>query len=145
LNSEFNIAVHSLVFLAHLPTHMASSDLLARNVCTNPVRIRKVMNLLKKNGLVHVQKGTGGGYILNCEPEKVTLGQLYRITSAGSLVSPWRSGDPNMDCRIASQIGDVMSQIYAGAESSYEGYLDQITIQDILDRLTADKKEGSKG
>src|SRR4051794_17793674 len=109
---------------------MASSDLLAWNVCTNPVRIRKVMNLLKKNGLVEVQKGTGGGYRLNCEPEKVSLGQIYRITSAGSLVSQWRSGDPKMDCMVASQIGDVMSQIYEGAESSFESFLDQFTIQD---------------
>jgi Rrf2 family protein len=139
LNSDFNIAVHSLVFLAYLPTHMASSDLLASNVCTNPVRIRRVMNLLKKNGLVTVQKGTGGGYILNCEPEKVSLGQIYRITSAGSLVSQWRSGDPNMDCMVASQIGDVMSQIFESAERSYESFLNQITIQDILDRLTAKK------
>jgi Rrf2 family protein len=140
LNSEFNIAVHSLVFLAYLPDHMASSDLLASNVCTNPVRIRRVMNLLKKNGLVRVQKGTGGGYILDCEPEKITLGQIYRIISSGSLVSDWRSGDPNMDCRIASKIGDVMNQIYEGAESSFERFLDQFTIQDILDKLTADKK-----
>ncbi|SFI89018.1 RrF2 family transcriptional regulator [Thermoflavimicrobium dichotomicum] len=141
MNSEFNIAVHSLVFLAYLPTHMASSDLLASNVCTNPVRIRRVMNLLKKNGLIQVQKGTGGGYILNCDPKEVTLGQIYRITSSGSLVSDWRSGDPNMECRIASQIGDVMSQIYEGAEISYVNYLSQFTIQDILDKLTADKKQ----
>jgi Rrf2 family protein len=140
LNSEFNIAVHSLVFLANLPDHMASSDLLASNVCTNPVRIRRVMNLLKKNGLVRVQKGTGGGYILDCEPEEITLGQIYRITSSGSLVSDWRSGDPNMDCRIASQIGDVMNQIYEGAESSFERFLDQFTIRDILDKLTVDNK-----
>jgi Rrf2 family protein len=140
LNSEFNIAVHSLVFLANLPDHMASSDLLSANVCTNPVRIRRVMNLLKKNGLVRVQKGTGGGYILDCEPEEITLGQIYRITSSGSLVSDWRSGDPNMDCRIASQIGDVMNQIYEGAESSFERFLDQFTIRDILDKLTVDNK-----
>lgn len=139
MNSDFIIAVHSLVFLAYLPTHMASSDLLASNVCTNPVRIRRVMNLLKKNGLVTVQKGTGGGYILNCEPENVSLGQIYRITSAGSLVSQWRSGDPNMDCTVSSQIGDVMSQIFESAERSYESFLNQITIQDILDRLTAKK------
>jgi Rrf2 family protein len=139
LNSEFCIAVHSLVFLAYLPDHMASSDLLASNVRTNPVCIRRVMNVLKKAGLVKAQKGIGGGYILNCEPNEVTLGQIYRITSSGSLVSDWRSGDPNMDCRIASQIGDVMNQIYEGAERSYESYLNQFTIQDILDKLISRK------
>ncbi|MDF2719721.1 MAG: hypothetical protein K0R28_6646, partial [Paenibacillus sp.] len=30
MNSEFTVAVHSLVFLAYLPDHMASSELIAR-------------------------------------------------------------------------------------------------------------------
>ncbi|WP_044642005.1 RrF2 family transcriptional regulator [Risungbinella massiliensis] len=143
MNSEFTIAVHSLAFLAHIPTHMASSDLLAWTVCTNPVRIRRVMNLLKKNGLVQVQKGTGGGYILKCEPKEVSLGELYRITSPRSLVTDWRSGDPKMDCLVGSQIGDVMNNIFEDAETSYKRFLDQVTLQDILDQLVEGQKKGS--
>jgi Rrf2 family protein len=141
LNSEFHIAVHSLVFLAYLPSRMASSELLASNICTNPVRIRKVMNLLKTAGLVDVQKGTGGGYILRGNPRQITLGSIYRLTSAGSLVSDWRSGDPTMDCIVASQIGQVMSHIFEGAEEQFERHLDQYTIQDLLNQMQMNKRK----
>ena len=42
MNSEFIIAVHALVFLYH-KQEVVASDVLAENVCTNPVCIRKVM------------------------------------------------------------------------------------------------------
>ena len=51
MNSDFTIAVHSLVYLAYLPDHMASSESIAENVCTNPARIRKDDQLLKKKGI----------------------------------------------------------------------------------------------
>lgn len=136
MNSEFTIAVHSLVFLANLPSRMASSELLASSICTNPVRIRKVMNLLKNQGLVEVQKGTGGGYLFQSDPASISLGQLYRIICDKSLASDWRSGDPEMDCKVGSKIGEIMSRIYANAEKEYIRSLDQVTIQDILNKLS---------
>jgi DNA-binding IscR family transcriptional regulator len=42
MNSEFVIAVHSLVLLAYRPDGMATSDEIAANVCTHPARVRKV-------------------------------------------------------------------------------------------------------
>ena len=42
MTSEFTIAVHALVFLNHKGETL-DSETLAENVCTNPVRIRKVM------------------------------------------------------------------------------------------------------
>ena len=51
MNSEFTIAVHSLVLLAHLPDHMATSEEIAANVSTHSARIRKVMGFLAKSRL----------------------------------------------------------------------------------------------
>lgn len=47
MNSSFSIAVHALVYLNHMEKVLSSEEL-ARNVCTNPVLIRKVMSKLKK-------------------------------------------------------------------------------------------------
>lgn len=58
MNSEFTIAVHSLVLLAHLPDHMESGQKIADNVSTSPARICKI----------------GGGYILQRDPDEITLG-----------------------------------------------------------------------
>ena len=49
LNSDFCVAVHGLVYLKH-KNDMVPSEELAKNICTNPARVRKVMAL----SLIHI-------------------------------------------------------------------------------------------
>jgi Rrf2 family protein len=135
VNSEFTIAVHSLVFLAYLPDHMASSELIAKNVSTHPARIRKIMSCLRKNGFVKTKEGIGGGYILNRNPQEITLAQIYRAVSCGTLKPHWCTGDPEQACLISSNAQVVMDQIFNEAEVYLEKYLDQITISSVLEKI----------
>ncbi|TFE28931.1 RrF2 family transcriptional regulator [Cohnella luojiensis] len=137
MNSEFIIAVHSLVLLAHRPDGMASSEEIASNVCTNPVRVRKVMSCLRKNGFVDTREGSGGGYRLIREPGDMTLADVYRALAAGSLAPSWCSGDPNADCLVGSNMGEVMNAVFCGADQQLETYFQSITIGQMLSRLTA--------
>ena len=135
MNSEFTIAVHSLVLLAYIPGNMASSDYIASNVTTHPARVRKIIGFLRKQGYVISKEGIGGGFILNCDPERVTLAEIYRLTSFGSLKPNWCSGDPNTECHISSNIEDVMADVFCEAERHLENYLEKLTIQDVLNRV----------
>lgn len=135
MNSEFTVAVHCLVFLAYLPDHMASSELIARNVSTNPTRIRKVMSLLRTHGFVNTKEGVGGGYLLSCEPDKVTLGQIYRAISTGTLKPHWCSGNQEDACLVSSNMKHVMDDIFTEAETHYEQCLERTTIQALLDKV----------
>ncbi|MFB9274669.1 RrF2 family transcriptional regulator [Cohnella cellulosilytica] len=137
MNSEFIIAVHSLVLLAHRPDGMASSEEIATNVCTNPVRVRKVMSCLRKNGFVDTREGSGGGYRLSRDPGDMTLADVYRALAAGSLAPKWCSGDPESDCMVGSNMGEVMNEVFCGADQQLERYLESITIGQMLSRLTA--------
>lgn len=135
MNSEFTIAVHSLALLAYLPDRMASSELIASNVSTNPARIRKIMSCLRKRGFIQTKEGIGGGYILHSDPQKITLGEIYRAVSCGSLKPNWCTGDPEQPCPVSSNTQHVMDEIFQGAELHLEKYLDQITIQSVLDKI----------
>lgn len=135
MNSEFTIAVHSLVYLAYLPDHMATSECIARNVSTNPARIRKVMSCLKKNGFVATKEGIGGGYILNLDPMEMNLGEIYRALSCGSIKPGWLTGDPDGSCPVSSKIQPVMDQVFEEAEDVLETFLNSITIASLLHRV----------
>ena len=137
MNSEFTIAVHSLVLLANLPERMASSDGIADNVQTNPARIRKVMGCLRRGGFVETREGTRGGYRLTIDPQVVTLGDVYRAMAIGSLMPSWCSGDPEMDCVVGSNMEEVMCEIFSEADRQLEAYFAGITIQDVLNRIHA--------
>jgi Rrf2 family protein len=140
MNSEFVIAVHSLVLLAHRPDGMASSEEIASNVCTNPVRVRKVMSCLRKNGFVDTREGSGGGYRLSRQPDDVTLADVYRALAAGSLAPSWCSGNPEMECVVASNMTDVMNSVFCGADRQLEMYFETITIGQMLSRITANAR-----
>jgi len=135
VNSDFTIAVHSLVYLAYLPDHMASSDSIAKNVCTNAARIRKIMSHLRKNGFVKTKEGIGGGYILACNPHKVTLAEIYRTVSQGSLKPHWCTGDPEQKCLVSSNTQSVMDEIINEAELYFEKHLEKNTIESVLEKI----------
>ncbi|MEX2460463.1 MAG: Rrf2 family transcriptional regulator [Paenibacillaceae bacterium] len=135
MNSEFTIAVHSLVLLAYHPGNMASSNYIAENVSTHPARVRKIMGLLKKKGYVLSKEGIGGGFILKADPDQVTLGEIYRVTSEGSLQPNWCSGDRDLPCVVASNIEEVMAKVFCNAEKHLSLFFDSLTISNVLSEL----------
>lgn len=135
MNSEFTIAVHSLVYLAYLPERMASSESIAENVQTNSARVRKVMGVLRKSGYVETREGTRGGYRLSADPDAVTLGDIYRAMAQGSLMPTWCSGDPGMDCVVGSNMRSVMDGIFCTAEKRLEDYFNGISISAVLGQI----------
>jgi Rrf2 family protein len=137
LNSDFVIAVHSLVLLAHRPEGMATSEEIADNVCTNPVRVRKVMSCLRKSGFVDTREGSGGGYKLCRAPDDVTLADVYRALAAGSLAPNWCSGDPQKDCVVSSNMAEVMASVFCEADRQLEAYFAKITIGSMLSSVKA--------
>ncbi|KPV57673.1 Rrf2 family transcriptional regulator [Paenibacillus sp. A3] len=143
MNSEFTIAVHSLVLLAYRPDHMATSDMIAHNVDTHPARVRKVMGCLRKQGYVTTKEGSGGGFALNCHPDEVTLAEIYRATSFGSIKPSWCSGNVEEDCLVACNMTEVMDHIFTEAEEQMLIYLQRLTIQDVLERVLAKQQRKS--
>ena len=45
--------------------------------------LEQIMGILKKAGLIKSIRGAKGGYILNCEPEKITIGDILKILENG--------------------------------------------------------------
>ncbi len=111
MNSEFSVAVHTLVFLNHMGTTLSSEEL-AKNVCTNPARIRKIMAKLKKAGLVDTKEGIDGGYHFILDPAAVTLRQISEALDMRFVSANWQSGDTDMKCLIASGMAAIMDDIY---------------------------------
>ncbi len=63
MNSDFTLAIHSLTYLALQPDRMSTSNAISESAGVHPVRIRKVLSLLKKHKFIQSKEGTGGGFI----------------------------------------------------------------------------------
>ncbi|TBL70500.1 RrF2 family transcriptional regulator [Paenibacillus thalictri] len=141
MNSEFTIAVHSLVYLASKPDRMATSDMIAHNVNTHPSRVRKVLSILRKHGYIATKEGVGGGFYLKCSPEQASLDEIYRATSIGSIKPSWCSGNVEEDCKIACNMAEVMDHIFCEAEQHLLSYLQCMTISKVLERVLAAEQQ----
>lgn len=134
MNSDFNVAVHALVYLDHKNTQLSSEEL-SENICTNPTRVRKVLGKLKQAGLVRTREGINGGYLLAKPAKEISLRDIREITDTTFVKAGWRSGDPDMECLVASGIADVMDGIYAELDQLCATRLSTVSILDIEQRI----------
>ena len=134
MTSEFCIAVHALVLL-NRRREMLSSETLAKNVCTNPARIRKVMAKLKRANLVETKEGPEGGYRCAVEPEAVTLEQVCLALEVQPVTCSRHSSGVDWDCMVAAGMVNVMADIYAALNRECRQWLAGRTIADIERRL----------
>lgn len=136
MTGEFAIAVHALVFLDRCG-EARDSEALARNVCTNPARVRKVMARLRQAGLAEARAGADGGYRFCLDPKLVTLRQVADAVEARPVSAAWRSGDPDLPCLVASGMAEAMDAVYDELNRLCLDRLSLITLSDVAARLTA--------
>ncbi|MCH6264599.1 MULTISPECIES: RrF2 family transcriptional regulator [Neobacillus] len=133
MNSDFTLAIHSLTYLALQPDRMSTSEAISESAGVHPVRIRKVLSLLKKNGFIKSKEGIGGGFIFALELSEVTLWDIYKITSEGALQP--KCPDSNEKCIVGANMHTVLFKIFLGAEEHLGEYLKDYTIKEIVDLI----------
>ena len=112
MNSDFCVAVHALVYLNRRGCVLSSEEL-ARNICTNPARVRKVLARMKKDGLVETKEGSsGGGYRFAKGAGEVSLAQVARALEVRFVSTSWHSGSQEVKCLVATGMAQVMDALF---------------------------------
>lgn len=140
MNSDFTLAIHSLTYLALQPDRMSTSDGISESAGVHPVRIRKVLSLLKKHGFIKSKEGTGGGFIFTLELCEVNLWDIYMITSEGALQP--KCPDSNEKCIVGANMKRVLFTIFLGAEEHLGEYLKNYTIKEVVDLVKQEQNNG---
>lgn len=141
MTSEFAVAVHALVFLNHKQTTV-SSELLAQNICTNAARVRKVMAVLKRAGLIETKEGLDGGYLFTLPADGVTLCRIADALGARFVCASWHSGKADMPCLVASGMAGILDGIYDDLDALCRERLKKVTIGSIDRRIFGGKEAG---
>lgn len=123
-----------MVYLCH-DGGTVSSEVLADNVCTNPVRVRRVMARLKKAGLVQTHEGrTDGGY--QCpDGWQITLGQIGNALDVRFADYTWRSGDTERSCFISSGMSEYVDGLCGRLDDRCREYLNTVTLRQVEQTL----------
>lgn len=133
MNSDFTLAIHSLTLLALQPDRMSTSEAISESAGVHPVRIRKVLGLLKKHGFIKSKEGTGGGFIFALDLNEVNLWDIYKLTSDGALQP--KCPDSNEKCVVGANMHKVLFAIFLGAEEYLGEFLKHYSIKEIVDLI----------
>jgi Rrf2 family protein len=91
--------------------------------------LEQIMVLLNKADFFNTVRGYQGGYQLNRPAGKYTVGDILRITEGS--ISP--VDIPDTSAASDRRIGVMAQDVWDGLEDVMTEYLDNLTLQDILD------------
>jgi len=145
LSTRTTMAVHLLSAIIYFQNdYKVTSEFLASSINTNPVVVRRLIQRLKRSGLVKVARGTGG-VSLSRKPEDISLLDVYHAVEDHELIFAYHD-DPNPDCPVGSHIHDILDQRLIGAQRSMETQLEQCTLSDLhkdLIKLTGEQHDNT--
>lgn len=139
ISSRFTVGVHILALLEINKEAVSSSEYLAGSVNTNPTLIRKIMGMLKKNGLIEVQPGIAGAKLAK-SPSDIRLIDVYRavdVVKEQELFSIHENSLP--ECPVGRNIQGSITPVLTAAQIALEKELENVTIEDIIKDI--EKKE----
>jgi len=108
--------------MLHILVHMArhggpvTSERMAAMLGTNPVVVRRTMSGLRDAGYVRSEKGHGGGWVITCDLEQVTLLDVYKAVGQPSLFAIGNERS-NPDCMIEQVVNLAVDDALREAES----------------------------
>ena len=104
---------------------------IAERQCISKKYLEQIVPILNRSDILQTNRGFQGGYKLAQAPGKYTIGTILRLTE-GSL-APVACLDQNpIQCERSN--GCVTLPIWQGLNKVINDYLDNITLQDILDQ-----------
>ena len=97
--------------------------------------LEQLVTLLNRPDILRTNRGNKGGYMLAKDPDRYTVGQILRITEGGLSPVSCVGDEPNR-CEYSGCCKTL--SVWQGLEKVINNYLDDITIQDILDNCKND-------
>ena len=93
--------------------------------------LEQIVPMLNKSGLLRTSRGNKGGYMLAKQPHACTVGDVLRATEGSLAPVACLEYDVN-ECPRAGYCETLF--VWKGLSDAISGYLDSVTLQDILDR-----------
>ena len=134
MDTRFSSAIHTLIMIAGAETPM-TSDQIAESVDTNASYIRKIVGLLKNQGIIDSRQGISG-FTLLVEPEELSLLKIYQAVIETEQVHVFDlHQNPNDKCIVGRHIQPVLTDVFRGIEEKAERELKNTTLADCMQKM----------
>ena len=131
ISTKGRYALRMLVDLAaHQKGEFISLKDIAERQNISKKYLEQIVPLFSKTDILRTNRGFQGGYMLARSPEKCSVGEILRLTEGSLAPVACLEQEPN-EC---ARSGDCITlPVWQGLYRVISDYLDNITLQDILD------------
>ena len=122
--------------MLHVLLHMArhdgpmTSDAIASMLSTNPVVVRRTMAGLRDAGYVRSDKGHGGGWVIACDLDRVSLLDVHRAVGGPRLFAIGNEHS-NPDCAVEQLVNEALEGALRDAEALLIERLGAVSIAEL--------------
>lgn len=128
-DSRLSRMLHVLLHMERTDGPM-TSDALASMLGTNPAVVRRTMSGLRKAGYVQSEKGHGGGWVLACNLEDVSLLDVHRAVG-GPTIFAIGNGQENPNCAVEQVVNAALEDALRVAEALLVERLRAVSLSDL--------------
>ena len=101
---------------------------------TNPVVVRRTMAGLRKAGYVRSEKGHGGGWMIACDLENVSLLDIHRAVGGPRLFAIGNEAS-NPQCAVEKVVNDAIEDALERAEALLIERLGSVSVAELARRF----------
>ena len=134
-STKLSTVVKALCCLARQPEIPRKSIDLAVETGANASKLRQLLSMLVKQGILESIQGAGGGFRLSCNPNQLHLQEIYCAVEDRKAFHLDVRSDPqagNPDCR---RINYYFLDLFADIQVDIEDKMKQITLASIMEKL----------
>ncbi|MGN0814559.1 MAG: RrF2 family transcriptional regulator [Candidatus Coproplasma sp.] len=124
---------YALRMIVDLAGHMGDNYVTLKDVAErqgiSKKYLEQIVAALNKGDILQANRGFSGGYKLKKSPDKLTVGEILRQTEGNLAPTACTAGGT---CERSAECATIF--VWQGLDKVINEYLDNITVQDILDR-----------
>lgn len=146
MNTRFAVATHILAYLAHAGGQPVSSEVLASSAGTHPVVVRRLVSTLREAGLVHSQRGAGGGTLLARPAADISLLDVFRaMQETEPDLFQISSTNPNSHCDLGRVMQETLEGLFGPAIAAMRAALAAVSVAQVTQALAQRLPKGCPG
>ena len=140
-DSRLSRVLHILLHMARID-YPLTSEFLAKSFNTNPVVIRRLMAGLRKRGYVRSSSGRGGGWMIACDPNAVTLLDIHEALGEPRIIALGHD-EPYPACVVGQIVNASLGEAFQRARSIMLEQLASVTLGQLAREFDAKCREAN--
>ena len=134
-STKLSAAVKALTFLAKEYPSAKNSLEISDHTGLNASKLRKILSMLVKNGIVESAYGTSGGFRLKKKPAQIHLQEIYCAIEDRKAFHLDVSKTNGKSSSEVSKLNVYFLDLFSTIQVDIEGRMKKISLQSVIDKI----------